>query len=52
MQQQQQLPQYQFSPVLERKRTMLQAVRILTNSGYHDLAQSLWELAFTIDKGR
>lgn len=33
------------SNLINQKRTLLQAVRVLTDNGHHDLAQAVWDAA-------
>ena len=34
--------------IFEQRKALLQAVRVLTNHGHHQLAQQLWDTALTI----
>ena len=36
-----------YSQIFEQRRALLQAVRVLTNHGHHELAQQLWDTAIT-----
>ena len=33
-----------YSHIFEQRKALLQAVRVLTNHGHHELAQRLWEV--------
>ena len=38
--------------LIEQKRALLKAVRVLTNHGHHALAQQLWETTSDLDRRR
>lgn len=37
------------TPLIEQKRALLNAVRVLTDHGHHVLAQQLWETTSALD---
>ena len=38
--------------VIGQRKTLLQAVRVLTKHGHHDLAQQLWDASASLDQRR
>ena len=36
-----------YSQIFEQRKALLQAVRVLTSHGHHDLAQQLWDTSIT-----
>lgn len=42
----------QRTTLIEQRKALLQAVRVLTNNGHHALAQQLWDASSSLDHRR